>query len=163
MSCVLGIDPGLEGAFVLTDRKQIFCWHMPTKPGGKTREVDFDGVVRILDESKRVGCSHVILERAMALAMGSSHAFNYGRGFGFLEIALKLSGLSHSQVLPQQWQKEMFEGVSADLKPKARSVIAAERLYPDLVLCLPKKPKGGMHDGMIDALHLANYGLRKIK
>jgi hypothetical protein len=56
----------------------------------------------------------------------------------------------------------MHEGVSSDLKPKAKSLIAAKRLYASLYAKLPKKPKGGDHDGYIDALLIAGYGLRRL-
>ncbi|CAM6004909.1 unnamed protein product [Sphagnum balticum] len=160
---ILGIDPGLEGAFVLTDGERVVCDKMPIQDGGKNKEIDFTGVCKLLNKAAQLGVKHIYLERAMALAMGSSHAFNYGRGFGFIEIAIKLSSIPVTYVLPQQWQKEMFEGVSVDLKPKARALIAIERLYPLLVEKLPKKPKGGMHDGFVDALLIAGYGLRKTK
>jgi hypothetical protein len=133
---------------------------MPLKVGGKHKEVDFDAVRELLGNPN---ITHIFLERAMALAMGSSHAFNYGRNFGFLEIAIKLSGLPVTYVLPKEWMKIMHEGISDDLKPKAKSLVALERLFPKLKDQLPKKPKGGMHDGFVDALLIAGYGLRKIK
>jgi hypothetical protein len=157
---VLAIDPGINGAFVLTDGKGFFkYWPMPVTLDGKDKSVNFKGVLEIL---KKVGTVHVYLERAMPMAQGMKSAFSYGRGFEALVIAISMSGLSVTYVEPAKWTKEMHEGISADLKPKAKSLIAVQRLFPKLVMYLPKKPKGGLHDGPIDALLIAGWALRKL-
>lgn len=163
---ILGVDPGNEGALVLTDGKEFQQWAMPLKIGGKSKEVDFDKVCDLLmaEKSERKHpITHIILERAMPLAMGSSHAFSYGRNFGFLEIAIRMSKIPVTYVLPLEWQKMMHEGISADLKSKAKSLIAVERLFPQFMDRLPRKPKGAIMDGPVDALLLAGWGLRKFR
>jgi hypothetical protein len=160
---VLGIDPGINGAFVITDGKFLRSYPMPIVVNGKEKLIDFDGVWARLSAIKTAhGPIHVFLERAVPMAMGSKGAFTYGRGFEALIIALNLHKFPLTHVEPNRWTKEMHEGISADLKPKARSLIAVKRLYPHLVKSLPKKPKGGLHDGPIDALLIAGYGLRKL-
>jgi hypothetical protein len=166
---VLGIDPGIQGAFVLTDGKTFRHWDMPLKVEGKNKSVNFDGVYDILkshiyenEEVTAHGSLHIFLERAVSFGMGTNSAFTYGRGFGFLEIAIKLAGLPVTQVSPKEWTKVMHEGISADLKPKVKSLIAIERLYPQLHSQLPRKPKGGLMEGPVDALLIAGFGLRKM-
>lgn len=160
---VLGIDPGLEGAFILTNGEGYTrAYFMPTTENGKSRDIDFDGVRGTLSHLKSLHFPfHTFLERAVPMAQGVKTAFNYGRGFEALCIAIQLLKLPVTLVEPQKWAKEMHQGISADLKPKAKSLIAAQRLFPSLVDALPKRPKGGYHDGMIDALLIAGYGLRK--
>lgn len=161
---LVAIDPGISGAIVITNGVDFFdSFPMPIVSDGKNKAVDFDGVFKLLEKISYVhGLIHVYLERAVPMAMGSKHAFNYGRGFEAIVIALSLVKFPVTYVEPNKWTKEMHEGISADLKPKARSLIAVQRLYPGLVALLPKKPKGGLHDGPIDALLIAGYGLRKM-
>ncbi len=159
----LGVDPGINGAFVVTDGTMLEAHAMPIVTAGKEKLVDFAGVHNLLVSlRRRHGNVHVFLERAVPMAMGSKGAFTYGRGFEALVVALGLVGFPVTQVEPGRWAKEMHEGISADLKPKAKSLIAVKRLYPQLVRALPKRPKGGLHDGPIDALLIAGYGLRKL-
>jgi hypothetical protein len=156
---VCAIDPGINGSIVLTDGKMFFKqWPMPTLTNGKDKSVDFKGVQSIL---AKVGTVHVYLERALPMAQGMKQAFSYGRGFEAVVIAVTLSKLPVTYVEPSKWTKEMHEGISSDLKAKAKSLIAVQRLFPHLVTFLPKKPKGGLADGPIDALLIAGYALRK--
>jgi crossover junction endodeoxyribonuclease RuvC len=160
----LGIDPGFSGAFVLTDGDKFFeYWRMPLVDisGGKEKQVEFDGVHELLDDIYQKHRPHVFLERAIPMAMGSKGAFNYGRGFAALEIAIELIGMPVTYVEPSKWAKQMHEGLSADLRPKAKSLMAVKRLFPRLVEALPRNKKGALLDGPVDALLIAGYGLRR--
>lgn len=156
---ILGVDPGLDGAVVALDGEAFECRIMPTKEIGDTREIDFDRFRLILTGYPG---AHIFLERAMPMAMGSKHAFNYGRGFAALEIAVHLEMMPVTYVEPAKWTKVMHEGISNDLKPKAKSVIAAERLFPSLMSQIPRSKKGKYHDGVIDALLVAGFGVRQM-
>lgn len=160
---VVGVDPGINGAFVLTDGQKVSTWTMPIAITGKDKTILFAGVYEVLAGiERRDGKPHVFLERAIPFAMASKSAFSYGRGFETILIALELLKFPVTLVDPGKWAKEMHEGISTDLKPKIKSGIAAQRLFPQLVAQLPKKPKGGTHDGFIDALLIAGYGLRRL-
>lgn len=158
---VLGIDPGVSGAFVLIEDGNIVeCHSMPTVVEQKNKSVSFVGVQTLL---LSIGLGvNVFLERAAPMAMGSKAAFNYGRGFEAIVLAVGLLKMPLTLIEPSKWTKEMHEGISQDLKPKARSKIAAERLFPIQIEKLPKLPKGGVHEGMIDALLIAGYGVRRL-
>ncbi|MDH4163306.1 MAG: hypothetical protein OEW15_11555 [Nitrospirota bacterium] len=158
----LGIDPGFAGAFVLTDGSDFLkAWPMPLVVTGGDRMIDFDGVHELLTEIFEGHRPHVFLERAIPMAMGSKGAFNYGRGFAAIEIAIALIGMPVTYVEPAKWAKYMHEGLSTDLRPKAKSMIAVKRLYPKLVKVLPTNTKGTLQDGPIDALLIAGYGIRR--
>lgn len=160
---VLAIDPGIAGAFLVTDGRSLEAHSMPIEIEGKDKRVDFECIrLYLVGVKKRHGAIHVFLERAIPFAMSSKGAFSYGRGFEAIVIALKLLEFPVTLVEPGKWTKEMHEGISADLKPKVKSGIAVKRLYPLLVAKLPKRAKGGLHDGMVDALLIAGYGLRKL-
>lgn len=159
----LGIDPGFAGAFVLTDGEGFLkAWPMPLVviPGGD-RTISFDGVHELLTEIFEQHLVHVFLERAIPMAMGSKGAFNYGRGFAAIEIAIELIGMPVTYVEPAKWAKYMHEGLSTDLRPKAKSMMAVKRLYPKLVKVLPTNTKGALQDGPVDALLIAGYGIRR--
>jgi hypothetical protein len=158
----LGIDPGLKGAFVLIGGKKFETYPMPTVSYGKDTIVDFSGVNKLLWNLKnKYPVIEVHLERAVSFGMGITGAFNYGRGFAALEIAIKLNKLPVTYVEPGKWAKEMHQGITKDLKPKAKSLIAVERLFPHLVAKLPRNGKGKLLDGPVDALLIAAYAERK--
>jgi hypothetical protein len=161
-SGVLGIDPGLQGHFVYFTGKTAFARKMPIRKIGKITEIVFDDVHQILwDLINDFGEFHVYLERAVPFAMGTKAAFNYGRGFAALEIAIELHKLPVTFIEPNKWAKEAHEGIAKDLKPKAKSLIAVQRLYPKLVQRLPKNRAGKLDEGAVDALLIAGYGHRK--
>lgn len=162
---VVGIDPGTHGAIVLTDGKAIQHWKLPIKEQGKDKLIDFDALHAILHDEilEKHGTVHVFIERAIPFALGSKSAFTYGRGFEALLIALGLLKFPFTMVEPGRWTKQMHEGISSDFKPKKKSAIAIERLYPHLVKSMPRETKNGkkLADGPVDALLIAGYGLRK--
>jgi hypothetical protein len=153
---VIGIDPGLQGAFVLLGPSTFDFKLMPIK---NKNEIDFEKVCDIMT-SWSLRADHVFLERAVPLAMGSKAAFNYGRGFAALEIACAACGVPTTYVEPGKWTKEVHAGINADLKPKAKSLIALERLHGGLKSKVPTLRTGKMHGGVIDALLIAGFGLR---
>lgn len=160
MEFVLAIDPGLSGGFMFFDGSDFEFTAMPLVSGQK--EIDFFGIQKIL---KRYPEVHIFLERAMPFAMGSKHAFNYGRGFAALEIAIKLSKNPVTYIEPNKWTKVMHEGTDAKFKAKERSLIAAQRLFPKIFSKLPRAGATGksekVHDGAIDSLLIAAYALRR--
>lgn len=155
MKNVFAIDPGQAGAIVWYDGKDFEHWPMPLK----NKEVDFYAVRKIL---KRDADAHVFLERAYGGQMGSSGAFNYGRGFAALEIAVMTCKNPVTYVEPAKWCKVMHSGISSDLKPKVKSIKAIERLLPKLCKKVPKNKNGKMHEGVVDALLIAEYGRRSL-
>jgi hypothetical protein len=162
---ILGIDPGQSGAFVFLDNG-IPVWSR-LMPLTTNKDIDFKEVRRIIAAADRENCDHIILERAKPLAMGAKHAFNYGRGFAALELAIALDTIPVTYVEPEKWGKVIHEGISADLKPKAKSRIAFERLFKRHLGFVPKSKvtaKGGgkYHEGILEALLIAAYGERHL-
>lgn len=162
---VMGIDPGLSGAFVLlpVGGKKMTVWKMPITKTGKVVEISYPEVSEILRNADAMaeGDLHVFLERAVPFAMGTKSAFNYGRGFAALEIAIADLDIPFTLVEPGKWTKAMHAGIKGDLKPKAKSLIAVRRLFPKLVPGLSPNRNGKPHEGVVDALLIAGYGLRQ--
>jgi hypothetical protein len=151
---ILAIDPGLKGALCFIGPKEISFYEMPLT---KNQDVDFDLIDNILCVNAP---EHIFLERAVSFGMGTKGAFNYGRAFAALEIAIMLSETPFTFIEPSKWTKEMHAGIDADLKAKAKSVIAVERLFKKHLHLIPKTKKGLYHDGCVDALLMASYGQR---
>lgn len=159
---VMGIDPGKQGAFVVLGETILgpdhFFFEMPIDHIG---EVDFDAVTDFLSPFHKDNI-HVYLERAKPMAMGSKHAFNYGRDFAKIEMALHISRIPTIYVEPTTWMKTMHEGISKDLNPKVRSRIAAERLFPFQAKMIKKNKNDKLHEGIVEALLIAGFGQRQL-
>lgn len=156
---IIGIDPGKEGAFVvLRNGEMTASMKMPLN---QDREVDFDAVADFLG-GYADHPTHVYLERAVPMAMGSKHAFNYGRDFAKLEVALHVKNIPTTYVEPNKWSKVMTEGISKELKAKIRSRLAVERLFPKEAKTIPTNKNGKMDEGIMEALLIAGYGQRKM-
>jgi hypothetical protein len=155
---LVGIDPGLSGGIVFMSDTLFDPYEMPIIENGKDKEIDFDKFHNLIG----IDCKmHIFLERAVPMAQGSKAAFNYGRGFAALEIAIKMSKHPVTYVEPAKWAKVMHDGISADLKPKAKSLIALKRLFPQYVNRIPHSPKSKkIHEGIMDATLIAGYGSR---
>ena len=157
---VLAIDPGKSGALVWMNSKGAFEFFlMPLNSEGL---VSFDDVHEIIDDFATSYRPHVYLERAVSFGMGTKGAFNYGRGFEALAIAVELTELPLTMVEPGKWSKVMHQGIDARLKAKEKSLIAMKRLYPKLISKVPQNRNGKMHDGVIDAILIAGYAIKDL-
>lgn len=156
----IGIDPGKDGALVMLSRHRGHDFlKMPLKPDGS---IDFVPIRDFL-EKHLFRTDHVYLERSVAFKMGRTSAFNYGRGFSVLEVACELSGLPTTYIEPRKWTKVIHAGIKADLDPKVKSAMAVDRLYKSLKNDIPTNRNGKMHEGIVDALLIAGFGLRQSK
>lgn len=159
----LGIDPGQQGGFVcLSDKGSPRLTEEMPLISKTDKNIDFERVQKIL--SLIPDNTQIYLERALALAMGSTHAFNYGRGFAALEIAIKLRGLPVTYVHPSKWTRVIHEGTNAKFQPKDRSVVAFQRLFPKNWDLIPKSPRSKKpHMGILEAWLLAEFGRRTFR
>lgn len=159
---ILAIDPGLSGYFCLTNGNCAKFFPMPLFKFGNYKDIDFGLVVEVLRECKKIGGNSlpVYLERAVSFGMGTKSAFNYGRGFATLEIAVRSVKLALTLVEPAKWAKVMHAGIKKDLKPKAKSQIAVRRLFPKFAELIPKGKGGKFHEGAVDALLIGGFVLK---
>lgn len=164
---VIGIDPGLKGGIVAIEspRKVILSHAMPLI-GGK--ELDLVELKTLFVHIKKLATERqcdvtVFLEKVRSRpGQGVVAMFTFGRGLGMLEGLLTALEIPMQQVVPQAWVHEMHAGMDRKLTPKARSMLAIRRLYPDINLMATAKSTK-MHDGLIDAALIATYGMRKLK
>lgn len=177
---ILAIDPGKHGGIcffsdVLTP--QLFS--IPKVAD----EIDIRALVHILEhpllftqDTELLTDTLVIIENVHALFGSSATAtFSFGHVCGMLEGIINTIGYRYVKVSPKDWQKEMFQGIDPIFKPKKSekgrgsletkkmAELACKRLFPNVDVYLTdngtKSKK--VHDGLVDALLLAEYGRRK--
>jgi hypothetical protein len=160
----LGIDPGRLGAVAWMDgtRQQIEVHDCPLSDDG----FDFAGMdtllANALTECRGEGC-RATLEDTISVPHRDK------RGIPFLPASdkglhlslgawLALLGARHIQtalVTPRTWKRTMLAGIAND---KPAEAMALERRFQGHPIC--KKlhgPRGGIRDGRVDALFLAEY------
>lgn len=150
---IIGIDPGKEGALVALH------------PNGNVDSVWKlqDGLDWILNTRPK-DC-HVFVEKAQAMTLsggrkgGAKSMFVYGTGFGEILGILRALMMRHTLIPPATWTKSMHLGTAAG-HAKMRSLEAVKRLFPmeDLTFGKAIKP----HEGIIDALLIAEFGRRNL-
>jgi hypothetical protein len=123
---IIAIDPGKEGGIVVWSKdkgKLLAVQHMPETP----RDL-------LLFLSKFQKNSICYLEKVGGLpGMGGSAMFNFGKGFGHIEMALIARNIPITEVTPQKWQKAMQLGTKGgkstnEWKTKLKEV--AQRIFP---------------------------------
>lgn len=160
---VLGLDPGKQGGIALVGKKRVYELHMT--PLNKSGEYDIPAMSALLSEGRMTSSNTVaVIERQAARPIqGVKAAFNMGYGFGIWETLLLVHGIPFEVVKPQEWQKEMFKGLSKGEKKNTKSASAqiAQRLFPKTDFKRSSRCKN-LHDGYTDATCIAVYGRRKI-
>ena len=157
----IGMDPGKAGAIVVMKGDEITKHLFPVI--GK--EYDLQGMLDIFmgfDPDN----SHVVIEDVKAL-QGNMKAGNWSlsRGKTILEMGCACFDIPFTLVHSKTWQKEMWQGIpmmkkSGKTDTKAMSLLAAKRLFPKFDLT--KSDRASVpHDGIVDALLLAEYCRRK--
>lgn len=88
---------------------------------------------------------------------GSVSSFSFGTKYGFLHGMLKALGIPFELVRPQKWKKEF--GCTSD---KETSIEVCKRLFPAVNLKRTERCRKE-HDGMAEALLIAEYARRHMK
>jgi len=159
----VGIDIGKLGAIViLYPDGGVKTMYMPLING----EIDYQDLGNIV--AQLVGLNaHVVFEKlGVIFGSGKSTAFSMGHQSGAVEMACVAHHVPYTKVRAVDWQKQMFQGVQEITKTgtkkrdtKAMALIAVKRLFPDLKLTFGDRAKKP-HDGLIDAVLLAEYARR---
>jgi len=168
MISYLGIDPGLSGGLaVVSDDRIQFKIAMPTislttKEGITKTEIDRQGVLsflKILPEH-----THVVIEEQLAYRSQNIIAScTICKNYGIILMALTVAHMYITEVPPDVWQ-EHFGIVSVKkaggktTKEQALEVVKA--IFPNVDLFASERSTKE-HDGITDALLIAEYGRRR--
>lgn len=142
----VGIDPGKDGAM---------AW---ISSAGFTDIIPFSeiGYAALCYQLK--GKAKAVVEKVGPRpGQGTKSMFSFGENFGFIRGVLEAYNIPYELVHPQKWKKEF--SITSD---KSTSIKAAHRLFPDVSL---KKSDRAIkdHDGMAEALLMAEYARRHMK
>lgn len=166
-----GMDPGNKGAIVAMDEraKVVYQHEIPLLNIGKGRSnkwvLDPQGLLRCLLEVRGLGEPlFFVLEKAQVMAPGGGgqspasarSMFQYGRGYGCMEMALIALGIPYEAVHPKTWGNQILRGIEGG-DTKARAILKAQRAIPTLDLTPGRKRTP--HDGLADAACMCLYGM----
>lgn len=151
----VGIDPGQSGGVVfLNDDGEIIGSDVMQGP------LWFISVMKPLTETIELQ-TMIFLEKCQPMPKnGSVSMFHYGTHFGELMGMLYALSLPFELVPPQSWTKTMHAGANKKDPPKVRSLASVQRLFPKANLLATSRSRKP-HEGLIDALLIAEYGRRK--
>lgn len=162
----IGIDIGKSGAYYIMgdDGSEIDRGPIPMIK----KEVDYHAL-NVLLEPYNMFNGMVVFEK-LGVIFGSSKktAFSMGYQAGAIEMCCIANNLIYTMVPAKKWQEAMFEGqtkiykkgIKGPLNTKAMALVAAKRLFPTTNLLMTEK-SSVPHDGLVDALLMAEYARRK--
>jgi len=160
----IGIDPGAKGGLAMISASGAVLNLRPTPTiAGKFNVRLFAQALKEMEAHAAQhgeGIDLVIIEQVGAMpGNGVTAMFSFGYGAGAIEGILSSFQWPYQLVRPQLWQKDFHVGTSAKLDAKARSILAAQRLFPkESFLASSRSTKP--HDGIIDAALMAEFGRR---
>ena len=140
----IGVDPGKNGGIAIIDNDGVIAF-----PFSEERLlIELDGIAQEYE------CI-CYLEHVHAMPnQGVSSTFNFGMNFGFIQGVLKAYSIPYELVTPQKWKKEF--SCTSD---KNTSIEVCKRLFPNVNLKATERCRKD-HDGMAEALLIAEYGRR---
>lgn len=147
---IIAIDPGKNGGIAVysIDRKKLI--EVVKMPGTPQEILSFFRIYQFN--------SVCYLERVGGLpGMGGASMFNFGKGFGHLEMALLCSKIPTNEVLPQRWQKFLSlgtKGSKSNSEWKNKLKARAQQFFPDA---------GKITLAVSDALLILKYGIENEK
>ena len=142
----IGIDPGKNGGIALLSNVSDFI---------NTFVYSEDAILEVLKQASKYVDKICYLEQVHAMPkQGVTSTFNFGMNFGFIQGVLKAYGIPYELVTPQKWKKEF--SCTSD---KNTSIEVCKRLFPTVNLKATDRCKKD-HDGMAEALLIAEYGRR---
>lgn len=141
-----GIDPGLKGGIACIG-DECSAEPMPVIGG----EID---VTALHEWLAKYGPDLTVVEQVHSMPkQGVKSTFTFGVGYGRILATLDLMAYPYIVVRPQEWKKQVLAGTAKD---KDAAITFARRSFPWAEL-MPGK-KRVPHDGIADALCLAEYG-----
>jgi crossover junction endodeoxyribonuclease RuvC len=158
-NCVLGIDPGLNGALAWywPETNEMVIHDIPTLTitvgKSKKRVLDLIGLARSLDDPGRVPTQAFLEDVHSMPQQGITSAFSFGFMAGALRQALADRLFPYQLVQPAVWKRRFNLTRDKDL-----SRLRASELLPEHAYLWPLKK----HDGRAEAALLAVYGCRTV-
>lgn len=145
----IGIDPGKNGGIACIDTESGICY---TEPYNDKALIDLCS-----SESRKGQNVMCCLEKVGAMpGQGVVSMFNFGQSVGYIKGVLEAFRIPYQEITPQKWKREF--GLTSD---KAKSAEVCGKLFPDISLLATERCRKP-HDGMAEALLMAEYARRKL-
>jgi crossover junction endodeoxyribonuclease RuvC len=153
MKYILGIDPGLSGAFCLYNPEDIIFFDMPTleitRNGKKKRQLDLYAIARFIDEHS-ANIEKAVIENPGAMpGQGSTSMFAFGFNCAAAQMAVAANFIPMTLVRPATWKHDM--GLSKD---KDATRLKASQMFPQWAHYFSRVKD----DGRAEALLIACFG-----
>jgi crossover junction endodeoxyribonuclease RuvC len=170
---IVGVDPGLCGAFVFLDPGGMRVWAIVDMPTlvvgkgrrGKKREISARTLVVEIENALRdQQVALAVVERVTSSPqMGVTSAFSFGRGLGVVDGVIAALGWPVEYAAPQMWKKTVGVRVGAG-KDDSRAK-ACQLLPADAALWTPRRGQINAIQaaGRADAALLAVYAGRLLQ
>lgn len=182
----VGIDPGKSGGLAtIFENGDVEVEPLPVTDDN---EIDVERLaatlrglfIQIRDlRPAEPGKIYCVLEDVHSIfGMSAKSNFQFGRVLGILEGVLGATGTDFIKITPKVWQKEIWANTppistltgknlkngtpQVKIDTKGTSLMVAKALFPDVNLLATKRSKVP-HDGIVDALLIAEYCRRKFK
>lgn len=151
MKVWLGIDPGATGGIcVLNEDGEIFL----EAYSSRVHDTIHDRICLATNTTIRMA----IIEKQQAFpGQGSCSLFSLGLNYGSYLTALNIYCIPHEVVRPAEWQKGMMLKTKKGPGHKREIADVIFRKYPTAEIW---GPRGGLIDGLSDALAIADYAKR---
>lgn len=165
MRAFIGIDPGLSGGLALIGEDGALIQAVPMpRLQGSSGPLDMYAIKEWFAWTKRSYSVSAAIERVSVRPKeGIRSALTTGTNWGFIKGMLIAISARHEEPTPQQWKKELGlpkrPGSERKLA-KQDAVVLANRLFPGIDLTPGRKRVP--HDGMADAVLIAEYARRKL-
>jgi len=152
---IMGIDVGITGGIAVIDEIANVCFLsvMPAKKTEHGNEMVYENVNGLIAQADVL----YVEKQGPIPQNGVKQAFNFGGQYHALRCMISLNAKRVTYVLPQRWKKAMLADMNKSKKES--SIIRAEQLFPGVNLLRTPKCKN-KHDGMAEALLIAEYGRR---
>jgi hypothetical protein len=163
----IGLDPGsMGGGVVINDISVIHQFVIKIDKERNFKINEFIKDLSIISKKNSI----IILEDVHSIfGMSAKSNFNFGKICGQIEGIITTLGYKYIKVQPKIWQKEILGDMEKIKKKdsnandtKQMALIKSKELFPDFNnLATPRCSKP--HDGLIDALLIAEWGRRIYK
>lgn len=147
---IIAIDPGKNGGIVIYSKKEKKVIEVAKMP---------DTPQEVLNLLRMYSFNSVCyLEKVQGLpGMAASAMFNFGQGFGHLEMALLACKIPTYEMIPQKWQKALSlgtKGTKSTSEWKNKLKTKAEQMFPNI---------GKITLAVSDALLICQYAILEEK
>lgn len=172
-SCIIGVDPGLHGAFACLDpvtKTVIDARIIPTTTQKRNRKMrtllDIPSLIELTRSLRKAfpnGFAFMELvgaNRMAGRAQGGSSMFSFGNVNGAIETALVAAGFPYKKVTPSQWKTALACPADKDAAlSRATELMPASGAY-----WTPKRGTITKEDckGVAEAAMIAFFGLTRL-